>query len=113
MISNLEYAKLDNMDICVDIKKLKRNAKNATALLKALAHEARLMILCQLVDNELCVGDLLKSTDLSQSAFSQHLSVLRKDGLVKTRKEAQTVYYSLSDDKALQVLEVLHKIYCR
>ena len=94
------------------INLLKKNAKQAAGLLKTLAHSERLMILCQLVGNELCVGELLKHTDLSQSAFSQHLSVLRKNGLVKTRKDAQTVFYSLADKKAMSILEVLQQIYC-
>jgi ArsR family transcriptional regulator, virulence genes transcriptional regulator len=101
------------MNIQENIKTFQQNAGSAAAFLKALANDKRLMILCQLVENELCVGDLIKNSGLSQSAFSQHLSVLRKDGLVKTRKESQTVYYSLANKDVLSILEVLHKIYCR
>lgn len=107
----LDYAKLENMD--KDINKLNANAKQASALLKALAHEQRLKILCQLVEDELSVGELAEQSNLSQSAFSQHLARLRRDKLVKTRKEAQTVYYSLANDKSVKVLEVLHKLYCK
>lgn len=101
------------MNIKTDITKLKRNAKKAVLLLKSLAHNERLLILCQLVDKELSVGELVKNSNLSQSAFSQHLAVLRKEGLVKTRKEAQTIYYSLANEKAITILEVLQKLYCK
>lgn len=113
LTSKLAFAKLAIMDTKKDINKLKRNAKKAASLLKALAHDERLTILCQLVNNELSVSELLANSGLSQSAFSQHLAVLRKESLVKTRKEAQTVYYSLADKKSLRILEVLHSIYCK
>lgn len=92
---------------------LQNSATQAAGLLKSLAHPERLMILCQLVNNELNVGELLKHTALSQSAFSQHLAILRKEGLVATRKQAQTVFYSIASDTALQVLQVLYQIYCQ
>jgi DNA-binding transcriptional ArsR family regulator len=95
-----------------DLKKLKRNSKKAATLLKTLAHPDRLLILCQLVESERCVGELLKNSALSQSAFSQHLSVLRNNNTVSTRKEAQTIYYSISDKNTLKILEALHQIYC-
>ena len=87
-------------------------AGEAAALLKALAHEARLMVLCQLVDGERPAGALQEMSGLSQSALSQHLARLREDGLVETRRAAQTIYYSLADDKAARVLETLASIYC-
>lgn len=99
------------MDI-KDPSKLKRNAGKAASLLKALAHEERLMILCQLVNHELSVGQLAEESKLSQSAFSQHLAILREQGLVKTRKQSQTVYYRLANKHAAKLLETLHSIYC-
>lgn len=96
----------------VAMEDLRTHAEQAAQMLKSLAHPERLMILCQLVSHEQCVGDLLKNTQLSQSAFSQHLSVLRKHHLVKTRKEAQTIYYDLADEKAIQILALLHQLYC-
>lgn len=84
----------------------------ATALLKALANEKRLMLLCKLVEGEQSVGQLNRGIDLSQSALSQHLAVLRSEGLVTTRRQAQTIYYALVDGPARQVLDTLHGIYC-
>jgi len=91
---------------------LKRNAKIAATMLKAIANESRLLILCNLEGKELCVTELNDHLDLSQSALSQHLAVLRKDGLVKTRRESQTIYYSLSDVRASKVIKTLHELYC-
>lgn len=89
-----------------------RHADEAAALLKALAHPARLLVLCQLVEGESSVGDLQPLTGLSMSALSQHLAVLREMSLVDTRREAQTIFYSLADGPAAGVLDVLHAAYC-
>lgn len=88
------------------------NAGSAARLLKLLANERRLMILCLLVDQELSVGEINARLDLSQSALSQHLALLREDGLVQTRREARTIYYSLPPGPASRVLATLHGIYC-
>ena len=81
-------------------------------LLKALANERRLFILCQLLERELSVGELNEVLGLSQSALSQHLAVLRRDELVATRKEAQTVYYSLRSHEVREMIGLLHRLYC-
>ena len=94
------------------IEDLKANAKLAATMLKAIANESRLLILCNLEGTELSVTQLNDHLDLSQSALSQHLAVLRKDGLVKTRRESQTIYYSLSDARASKVIKTLHELYC-
>ena len=91
---------------------IRDHAGQAASLLRALGNENRLLILCALMEGELSVGALNEVVDLSQSALSQHLALLRKDGLVKTRREAQTIYYSLAEGPALQVIEVLNGIYC-
>lgn len=96
----------------MSIAELKVHAGQATRLLKALANESRLMILCNLAGGEMTVGQLNSHVDLSQSALSQHLALLRRDGLVKTRRQAQTIYYSLVEGPAQQVIGVLHDIYC-
>ena len=70
------------------------------------------MVLCQLVEGEHAVGALQEGSGLSQSALSQHLAKLRDAGLVATRREAQTIYYSLADPKAARVIETLAAIYC-
>lgn len=87
-------------------------AGEAAALLKALAHEARLMVLCQLLDGEHSAGALQEASGLSQSALSQHLARLRAEGLVATRREAQTIYYRLADPAVARVLDTLAQIYC-
>ncbi len=93
-------------------QELKVHAQQAAQLLKALANENRLMILCSLVQQELNVSQLNERLDLSQSALSQHLAWLRREGLVQTRRDAQTIFYSLQGSKAKQVIEVLQSIYC-
>ena len=88
-------------------------AGEAAALLKALANETRLLVLCHLAEEgELSVGGLLERIDLGQSALSQHLARLREEGLVATRKEAQTVYYRVCDPRAGQLLALLHDLFC-
>lgn len=87
-------------------------AGEAAALLKALAHEARLMVLCQLLEGEHSAGALQEASGLSQSALSQHLARLRDEGLVSTRREAQTIYYSLADPNVARVLDTPAAIYC-
>lgn len=91
---------------------MRAHAVDASRLLKALANEKRLMLLCLMVEGEQSVGELNAQVDLSQSALSQHLAVLREDGLVSTRREAQTIYYALASGPARQIIETLHGIYC-
>lgn len=91
---------------------MKENSSKAAKLMKALGNESRLLILCYLDGKELSVTELNQCLDLSQSALSQHLAVLRKDGLVKTRRESQTIYYSLSGDTATRIIHTLHEMFC-
>lgn len=89
------------------------NAGQAAALMKALSNEHRLLILCHLIANpDMPVGTLVERIGLSQSALSQHLARLREEGLVGFRREAQTLFYRVSDDRAADVLQLLHKIFC-
>ena len=88
------------------------HAADASRLLKALANEKRLMILCLLAESERTVGELNALLDLSQSALSQHLAVLREDGLVSTRREAQSIVYSMPKGPAQRIIDVLHGVYC-
>ena len=88
-------------------------AEKAVALLRSMANECRLLVLCHLVaEGELSVGQLQERVGLGQSALSQHLAKLREEGLVATRKEGQTVFYSVCDPKAQQVLALLHDLFC-
>lgn len=93
-------------------KKMEENVREATALLKSMANEARLLILCHLRSNEMTVSQLLEDIKLSQSALSQHLAILRREKLVKTRRDAQNVYYSLISSKVEAVIQTLYNIYC-
>ncbi|GGG04331.1 MULTISPECIES: ArsR/SmtB family transcription factor [Cysteiniphilum] len=96
-----------------DLNVMHENAQKAANLLKAISHESRLMILCLLTQRELSVSELAEYSNLSQSAFSQHLSVLRKEKLVTTRKESQTVYYQLKDPNVKKIIDTLYEIYCK
>jgi DNA-binding transcriptional ArsR family regulator len=88
-------------------------ASEAVELLKGMANTPRLLVLCHLAEGgENSVGDLADKVGLSQSALSQHLAKLRELKLVATRKDAQTVFYSVCDDKALKVLSLLHDLFC-
>lgn len=90
-----------------------RQAGEAAGLLKTMANECRLLVLCYLAEEgELSVGQLGQRIGLSQSALSQHLAKLRDEGLVATRKEAQTVFYRVCDPRASQLLAVLHDVFC-
>jgi DNA-binding transcriptional ArsR family regulator len=93
-------------------KIMEQHAESAAELLKAMSHPVRLLVLCHLIDGERSVGALLAKVSLSSSALSQHLAVLRESGLVTTRREAQTIYYSIADGPALAVMESLYQSVC-
>lgn len=96
-----------------EIAQLEQRVDEAARLLKLLANESRLLILCRLVaEREMPVGALAAAVGLSQSALSQHLAKMREDGLVATRREAQTVFYRIADPNARRVLALLKSIYC-
>ncbi|EGQ7938958.1 winged helix-turn-helix transcriptional regulator [Vibrio vulnificus] len=96
----------------MNLKDMEQNSAKAVVLLKAMANERRLQILCMLHNQELSVGELCTKLQLSQSALSQHLAWLRRDGLVTTRKEAQTVYYTLKSEEVKAMIKLLHSLYC-
>lgn len=96
----------------IDPLHLKANARRASALLKALGNERRLVILCYLAKGEHSVSVLEGLVGLSQSALSQHLARLRREQLVKTRRSAQTIYYSLASHEIRAVIETLYALYC-
>ena len=95
-----------------ELTELHDMASQACELLKAMANEWRLMILCQLSEGEKTVGELQSILGLSQSALSQHLAVLRREKIVSSRKSAQSVFYSLAGDEATRVMETLHDLFC-
>ncbi len=94
------------------IDTMQENAHEAAALLRALSHEGRLLVMCQLAQGELSVGQINEAVGLSQSALSQHLAKLREDGFVTTRREGQTIYYRLSDPRVSRLIGALHDIFC-
>ncbi|WP_252625157.1 ArsR/SmtB family transcription factor [Aliidiomarina quisquiliarum] len=94
------------------ISQMQNNVLAAEELLKSLANNHRLMVLCHLVNGEMSVGDLEKELEVSQSSLSQHLARLRSQGIVEFRKEGTTVLYRVADEKALRILETLYRLYC-
>jgi ArsR family transcriptional regulator, virulence genes transcriptional regulator len=97
----------------INIRDMQAAAEGATELLKALAHPHRLMILCQLVEGERSVGELAELLGIRDSTVSQHLALLRKDGLVVARRDGQTIWYSISSSPARAMLETLYRVYCK
>jgi DNA-binding transcriptional ArsR family regulator len=95
-----------------DAEAMRAHAGDAARLLRTLANDQRLLVLCMLVESELSVSQINERLDLSQSALSQHLARLREEGLVNTRRDAQTIYYSLADGPAQALIGTLHAIYC-
>lgn len=91
---------------------MREHASDAAGLMRALGNESRLLILCTLAEGERSVGDLNAVVPLSQSALSQQLARLRRAGLVTTRRESQTIYYSLCEGPANRVIHLLHDIFC-
>jgi DNA-binding transcriptional ArsR family regulator len=96
-----------------DIAEVQEKVAEVSATLRLLANEKRLLVVCRLaIAGEMSVGTLAEAVGLSQSALSQHLARLRADGLVTTRREAQVLYYRISDPRVRRLLEALYGIYC-
>jgi ArsR family transcriptional regulator, virulence genes transcriptional regulator len=96
----------------MNIEAMEAAADRASNLLKALANRHRLMIICQLVDAEQSVGDLAAFLGIRESTVSQHLALLRKDGLVETRRDGQTIWYRISSGPAREVVKTLYRVFC-
>jgi len=100
-------------NVARNARAMHNRAEEAAQLLKALANPQRLRVLCLLAGAELSVGQLNEALpDLSQSALSQHLAKLREEGMVRTRREAQTIWYALEPGPAERIIETLYAIYC-
>jgi DNA-binding transcriptional ArsR family regulator len=106
-----EPANKSKLLAAADVQGLQKSAAAAARLMKMLASEQRLMLLCRLGEGEASAGELAEYAGLAQSAASQHLAKLRDVGVVTTRRDAQTIYYRLADEDALQVIGLLCKIY--
>ena len=91
---------------------MRQAAGNASGLLKVLANEDRLLLLCQMVDGEKCVSDLEEMLDIRQPTLSQQLGVLRNEGVVETRRDGKRIYYRLASEEVLHLLNVLYGMFC-
>ena len=96
-----------------DMEKMLRNAMRASNFLKAISHEGRLMILCHLASGEKSVTELEDLLSARQAAVSQQLSRLRLEGLVTPRRDGKAIYYSLTDDRPRQIIEIVYDMFCR
>ena len=96
----------------MNIQEMRETAPKVSELMKVLSNENRLMILCQLVEREHSVGELAKLLDMRQATLSQHLALLRRNGIVHTRREAQSIHYSLARHDVRALMEFLYRTYC-
>ncbi len=94
------------------MRKLRSSAKHACGLLSVLAHEDRLLLLCQIAHHEHSVGELEELLDIRQPSLSQQLGVLRREGLVETRREGKRIYYRLKSREALAIIDSLYQEFC-
>ena len=109
----MELLRLQNRNRSNELDRMVDNAKRASDFLRALAHESRLMILCILAEDEKSVGELEDILELRQPTVSQQLARLRADGLVTTRRNGKTIYYSLASDEARVVIDAIYDVFCR
>ncbi len=97
----------------LNVNEMRKNVESSSAFLKLLSNPTRLLILCNLIESERCVGDLEKDLNISQSALSQHLSKMRDKGIVKSEKQGKHVFYSISDSNVEDIINVLYKLFCK
>ena len=96
----------------INAKQMEAAADGASELLKALANRHRLMLVCQLIDGERAVGELAAALKIRDSTVSQHLALLRKDGIVVARRDGQSIYYSIGSAAARSIVEALYRHFC-
>lgn len=96
----------------MEIELMQKNAAHAADFLKGLASPHRLLILCQLVDGEKSVSELIEVTQIAQTSMSQHLNKLKQEGLVTFRREHRTLYYSIAHDAVIEVMQVMYNNFC-
>ena len=96
----------------MDLETMQASAQRASDMMKLLGHPHRLMILCELKMGEKSVGELSKSVGIAQSPLSQHLALMRYEDVVESRRDAQTVYYSLKEGEASQLIQAMYEIFC-
>nr|WP_051112038.1 metalloregulator ArsR/SmtB family transcription factor [Hyphomicrobium denitrificans] len=96
----------------IDSKAMRAAADESSALLKALSNRHRLLVLCQLIDGEKSVGQLADFLGVRDSTASQHLALLRRDRIIASRRDGQTIWYRIASEPALAVMQVLNEVYC-
>jgi len=96
----------------MEIDLMQQNAAHAADFLKGLASPHRLLILCQLVDGEKSVTELIAATSIAQTSMSQHLNKLKQEGLVSYRREHRTLYYSIAHEAVIEIMQVMYKSFC-
>lgn len=101
------------LELKIDPDAMRDAAGDASELLKALSNRHRLLILCRLIDGEKSVGQLAEFLGIRDSTVSQHLALLRRDGLIAGRRDAQTIWYRIESDVARRVVEVLYSSFCQ
>ena len=101
------------MDVVLNHNELEQNADRAAAFLKSIAHRHRLLVLCYLMEGEMTAGELGETLNVKPANMSQHLSWLKDEGLVKTRREGTVMHYSLSDKDITPLIEVLYMMFCQ
>jgi DNA-binding transcriptional ArsR family regulator len=109
----MELQRFDIRSRSNDVDRMMDKAKRASDFLKALAHESRLMILCILAEGEKSVSELEQDLGLRQPTVSQQLARLRADGLVATRRDGKTIYYSVASDEARTIIAAIYDVFCR
>jgi len=109
----MDLYRMESRGRAQDLDRMVDNAKRASNFLKALAHESRLLILCILAEGETSVSELEQQLELRQPTVSQQLARLRADGLVSTRRDGKTVYYSLASEEARVVIGAIYDVFCR
>ncbi|XRD90855.1 helix-turn-helix transcriptional regulator [Dyella nitratireducens] len=92
---------------------MQRRADDVVAMLKAIGNQNRLLLLCQMVDGERSVNELAENLDVAQSVVSQHLALLRREGLIKGRREGQSIFYDISDERVHALMAALHDVLCK
>lgn len=111
-IATIQNLPVMRASLVIDPEALRGAAAKAVAALKVLANEDRLLLLCQLSQGEMCVSDLEQELGIHQPTLSQQLGVLRGEGVVQTRREGKSIFYSVADPAMLEILAVLYRLYC-
>lgn len=109
----MSSSSFDEAQAALDLQAMRAHAGEAVAMLKLLGNEDRLLLLCQLAQQERTVSELEQLTGVSQPTLSQQLGILRREGLVSTRREGKFIWYQLADVRALQLMQTLYQLFCQ